>query len=498
MAGDPIADACFVFCMQKVRQDAWLRLRHLGHDDQIDFNGRTLDSGQPNLEKIQVPEISYIDNIAIVVTADTLDECQQKTAQVITVVQDEMLDAGMEINVKKGKTEIMLHKPPFFTEKDKLASNRLRSTGLHFAGGMINVVDSCAHLGILQVRDGALLSELRRRAAYANAAVTQHMKTLKAPWVTAQHKHRLISTLIQSVLLHGSQTWGPMNEKMLDIIRRPYYRAAKMAMGITHKDKVPDLIMQTHGFVDIKLLVARRRLQYLGRMMKHGPQSLIALTQAELHDKDGWPAAVWMDFDYMKQMDEECQSCHTWRQWSTLVTAGNWDARVKKVFQNDFYVLKETPEGPDIQDGDGWLCHCGKWCKNLHALHGHRVSAHNYRCWAMQFVTEDATCRICMVHYGHPARLHKHLVKAYKGVNGVRHDSCLGQMMLRRLPRAQPQQLEEIRQSIRDKTKENKRRGRSLLFADEYAAKAQGPQLWDREEVMHGPLPNPDGATCDM
>eukprot|EP00929_Paragymnodinium_shiwhaense_P089127 TRINITY_DN49357_c0_g1_i3.p1 TRINITY_DN49357_c0_g1~~TRINITY_DN49357_c0_g1_i3.p1 ORF type:complete len:509 (-),score=95.60 TRINITY_DN49357_c0_g1_i3:98-1480(-) len=415
------------------------------------------------------------------VSADSVPQLQKKIMDIANTVEDEFAEVGLVVNYSAGKTEVLIHTDKHLTAGDKSAINVLRRIGIPVprTGQIVKVVDKYCHLGEVRDKNCALTPNLRKRTAITTAAISDVSSLLRSDKVSLKHKRYIIEVIVCSKLLHNSQTWRALTQKQLDILRVPYYRAIRLALGLSMEDRVPNVSLQTQGFMDIEPKIRRRRLRYASRVIDKAPEMLKALIQEE--DRlcsQSWVAAVREDVMWAAERagghgeeDELMQAFAT----------GQPTAHFKKVFEDEEACLVEEQKS-GVMANDEMLCMvCGKECTDARQAHGHLVSAHGMRCWTEDVVNIQGRCLHCDMHFYCPHRLAVHLQRVWQRNQMA---SCAAQMTLRGTQPSSAEQKGEVAAAVADLRKKRRAQGRSLGFAEDFAQ--QGPE---KSEEVQGPLP---------
>jgi len=175
-----------------------------------------LDPLLRDLEAEQLQVIAYVDDVAIMIEANTKTALEEKAAMALRRIEEWTRPAGVDISYEKSA---------FVLVKGKLA--RRSPPVIRFNGRSIKVKDEIRYLGIT----------IGTRLAYAPLATDRYdaamakLNSLKslggATWGLDYRKKRLLYvTVIKPVLLYGVEAWGPgMPKYAINKIKQAHRRA---------------------------------------------------------------------------------------------------------------------------------------------------------------------------------------------------------------------------------------------------------------------------------
>eukprot|EP00929_Paragymnodinium_shiwhaense_P033119 TRINITY_DN18246_c0_g4_i1.p1 TRINITY_DN18246_c0_g4~~TRINITY_DN18246_c0_g4_i1.p1 ORF type:complete len:656 (-),score=150.08 TRINITY_DN18246_c0_g4_i1:163-1923(-) len=495
-AGDPLADTTFIFLVTDIMAKVAETLKEKGYVPHIVWRkdaslDAKVDCDDPEVDRMDLPDVDYVDDIAIVFYGKDVEDLEKQAKEAVEVTYAHFMEVGLEVNFSKGKTEVLIAASGNLKKKDKQHMCRLQQDGIpiEYRGERVATLmttDKYKHLGTVKHRTGAILPELRRRAALANTAITNHVKLLTAKWLSLRHKKQLIAVLIQSTLLYACQTWPLLTAQQAKVIRKPYYRAVKLALGIKH-GHVKDEMLQTYGFEEIMLTVRARRLMYFPRLLCSAPKALLAALQEEASrasEGKAWVDALRNDLGWLAESSPDIQLEDpkvNLEPWENLAkgSRGKWRSIVTKAREEATHAFACEQVG-NLDDEDEYLCMiCGKDFINKKGCLMHLRVAHGHKSWIKSMLGLDPTCWACGMYYHTPSRLYAHLAATAKTgkVTG-----CAAQYLLRG-DNCSKEEVEQVADNIREEQRAKRREGTGAVKA--YAVPTDGPKTG----TISGPLP---------
>lgn len=201
--GDPLADLLFSMVMAHILHEVNERLNAIAHIGDHDDGSQRIDN------------ITWVDDTAFAVTGNA-DDFIDKVIFVLQTVIDVMAEHGLKLSFGQGKTAVMLS----FNGRKAAQARRLCDEQYrgelvflteHFGLTAVPIVQHYRHLGGFLVRHGAVLPEIKIRAAQAIANVQSIKAILRDDQVDIIKRRQLLQGLGMSVVTLHAGTWEVNN-----------------------------------------------------------------------------------------------------------------------------------------------------------------------------------------------------------------------------------------------------------------------------------------------
>ena len=166
---------------------------------------------------------------------------------------------------------------------------------VHIDNQAIETVSRFTYLGSDIDSDGYSYPEIHRRLGIAGSIMAQLDKVWRQQRLSLSTKLRIYTSLVQSVVLYGSETWT-MRKVDSDRIQSFHMQALRRILGIRWYDKVPNAVVNERTKLpDMPSLIADRRHSLFGhicRLPENTPASQALQLSIEAHTGTP-PAADW-------------------------------------------------------------------------------------------------------------------------------------------------------------------------------------------------------------
>ena len=197
--GDPLADLLFSMVMAHILHEVNERLTAIAHIGDADTDPQRIDN------------ITWVDDTAFAVTGNA-DDFIDKVICVLQTVIDVMAEHGLKLSFGQGKTAVMLSfNGRRAAQARRLCDEQYRGELVflteHFGLTAVPIVQHYRHLGGFLVRHGAVLPEIKIRAAQAIANVQSVKAILRDEQVDIIKRRQLLQGLGMSVVTLHAGTW---------------------------------------------------------------------------------------------------------------------------------------------------------------------------------------------------------------------------------------------------------------------------------------------------
>jgi len=316
--GTPLADLHFNILMTQVLNVIEQRLHQHDITITIPFSQQSTllrqDHQYPQQEQIEVGEVDYVDDVAIPIADISPDNLIHKVALTMSIVYDTFQEHKLKINMDEGKSEVVLtlQGTGATLMQQKIHHQHGSTIPFQTKQGLkhLRVVKQYLHLGTTYSHNMLPTLECVHRSNSATASYNQNLAfLLKEYWLLPKHKHMLVTMLYESRLFYNSQTWGPITDTQIHKLQTPHARTIRTATGQSNNydTHIPEqYVYAPHTqFLTPRHIIQLRRLQYTSRVIRHAPNTLRALIQAESHHQGSWAQLVKDDLTWIQNKHQD-------------------------------------------------------------------------------------------------------------------------------------------------------------------------------------------------
>eukprot|EP00438_Fugacium_kawagutii_P024345 Skav222445 [mRNA] locus=scaffold993:74343:79400:+ [translate_table: standard] len=289
---------------------------------------------------------TWMDDLSIAVAAKDSHELLSKTARVTGHLLDHCRKHGMQPNLQRNKTEILMVlkgrgsrelAPQLFSDAGPRAIPVLTDTGVVD----VKVVSQYKHLGTTLHHSGFNGPELRQRMAQAHQAFGEHSRLLLRNQALDNTKRiQLFDSLVLSKLTYGMETWLLATDRQADSFESSLLRLYRRLLPYRPEGYYTKTeIMDTTGLPAGPLLRRRARLRYLGTIFKCADRHVWSV----LHLDEAWIKTIHEDLHWMWQQLRGSSSLpdpsSEWSEWEALLQnqPKRWKKLVKRAVQHELY-----------------------------------------------------------------------------------------------------------------------------------------------------------------
>ncbi len=438
LAGHPLGDIVFTLMLAFVLSRIRTRLVQEGllfklSRDKVSevffFTGALLDRITPGLV-----ETSFVDDMAfpILCLAASIEDAIARTMQII---DSELVAAGLYLNLKKGKTEILT----FFRGP---AANIVRKRIFSCAEPVISFVNDFGqskqvrltliykHLGSLTTFASSNMPDLISRFSMANDS----FKSIRRKIISNEHfpvNRRLlvVSGFLLAKVLHHGGSWGYMTlasyRKIHTGIMR-YYRAVLLLdkPGAPHISD--DELLEKLGVLSPLSLVFSLTFMQLFAIFKRLPVQVLLILAHVYDDEASWVRYVEAALNKLSEEAEalfrfkgKVMTIADWYQeWyltegklEKQVKSALWEPRINKA---RYWAPVGVTDSQGQVQGEMLHCElCPYQCKTSHGLGWHMYYKHGVRPPIRAYIT-TTRCESCLQDFYTRERLIKHVNKVSK------------------------------------------------------------------------------------
>ena len=441
--GDPVADLAFTCVMRQILQEF------------VHAAGDMLPSLFAGEGQVKVPPITWVDDVAIFLEADTATQVREQARSVVSIMASKCRSFGLDINFAPGKSEVLfqLHGRDAAKLRTQLHHDKTLDIGEGCWSSMhVSVTSRYTHLGIVHTANQSFDIELQYRLARGMEAMRECRKTILAnPAIPPHRRWTLARSLILSRVFFACEIWPPLTSVQTARINSFVVKVARNILGKLNYPSQPhttddDIISQLQ-VPSVDTILRAARLRYVARVWKFAPCQLQQLlTSLDDGTDHSWLHRIRIDFQWLHDRSNRVKHFPDPmvddRQWWDLVKQQEWNAMIRRVCDADtvythymarYRVWRQqfrtaitdagvklhqpTPE-PTPTNGLIECPHCDKSFATPRALSVHQYKVHGNHADVRQFIS-DTVCGACLKDFHSLQRVRQHL--QYK----QHEDKCL-------------------------------------------------------------------------
>ena len=418
-----------------------------------------------------VVEVSFVDDAAFALLASTPKALLKAIRMLLDTLIRVFTQFGLVLNFEKGKTECIVVLRG--KHSSRVAEAIRGKAGFEFSlpapyeKQTLRAVQQYKHLGTHATCTGTYVVDAAHRASVSMQAYTPLAgKVFSSPHIPARLKVILMMYLILSRLLYNTHIWTPC-ARALGRLNTAYMRVVRRIFGeprfgkTEHDDATVRALL---GVPSIDCLLQRRRLLYLGRLMR-APLSTIHAVLALTHKGAclPWIRLVQKDLSDMHTRVPEMASgfpppLTAPHAWSSLMRdAKAWHEAVCKIRFSDSVL--DDKQAPAISVQLAHTCEdCTKCFATRQALLQHKRIAHSWRDPILKFIDGSGKCPVCGTFFVSRLRMLAH-------VTDSRRDRCRKQILGGHFQIQTDKQLALLEAADGQARKDARRQGRSHAIA---------------------------------
>ncbi|CAE7208996.1 Pgc [Symbiodinium sp. CCMP2592] len=445
--GDNLADLLFTFLFAEVSKVIRDKLRQAGLRVDLPWNPdwflRGFDDTSHSTETISPLDVTWMDDLAVLLWADGPDRLIHALRTAATVTIDSCIQALLLPNLRAGKTEAIAHLVGAGSKRVRLAVFNCKEPTLDLSesiwpGARLRLVSSYRHLGGILHVTGSLAYEIRARTGAAWHAFRKHKRQVfGSPTVGARDKAVLFGSLVESTLFFGIGAWPRVTSCDTQKIQSTLVAMARNMLRPRYSlDQACHLsalfVLSTARVLSADSAFHVERLRYFGLVAVRASPDLWAILRFEKH----WILHVQESLEWLRdKLDLRAAPAleiADWDaavafirlrppSWKRLVTNGRrtallleaWEAEVQQYHGMTYRALVEhgAVVPSDLRSDTNstevcGLCSCvfpglREWSHHAFKRHG--------RCKPTRSLVTGSQCPVCLKNYACNARLCQHL-----------------------------------------------------------------------------------------
>ena len=271
----------------------------------------------------------WADDLAVMLSDESPSRLLSKLQLVARTLFQKFAHTGMDMNLKKGKTELVLDvrgkgaiqvRKELFRHKPPVLQVETSSLGTIF----ISIVSKYKHLGTIFAHKGSMSPEIRARLGQARADFQRLRKRLFSnPALPERTRIQLFYTLVMTGLLYNIAVWPPLSRREEDaFVAGIYGLYGSVALAIWGEETITWRCERTAAklaMAEPHILLRAARLRYLHHIVHKADDyvwGFIHLCPAWLGLLDG--DLQWMQL-HIPEYVPEIDPCVDWKPWHQVL-----------------------------------------------------------------------------------------------------------------------------------------------------------------------------------
>lgn len=195
--------------------------------------------------------LAYADDVVVV--ANSITDIQN----VATRWWQGMIQNGMKINTRKGKTELVV-----------ISRNREQLYDVYMGQDKLHQVENYTHLGVNVGDTNRQEIEINNRIAKYNRNVGLMYPLLRDPNIPLECKVTIYQSILKPILLYGSEVWS-LTTKTQSKLQAAEMRVLRTIKGVTRRDKIRNTtIREELRVTSLMEEIERTKLRWYGHVMR--------------------------------------------------------------------------------------------------------------------------------------------------------------------------------------------------------------------------------------
>ena len=395
--------------------------------------------------------VVWADDVAIPCQTQHPEHLPLAIKRIAQLAGDTFRQRGFALSFAKGKTSavLALRGPGAPAIRGQYLLGQVAGIELDEGqtGHFLHFVPHYKHLGVQFVASNAVTLEIDMRIGQAKQAYCEMRRTVFGNrHVREATRLKLMDSLIFSRLSFGQCAWPDPTIRQAARLRACVNRMYRDVTGHQFWEDTPQTTEEIYGkynLLDVRVRLARDRLQYACRLYRFGPPSLLAaLEEEEALCKRSWLGGLQEDIRWIKttiphllppDLMKEPVKMEDWtawwkehpQQWRKLVARAvrqhlkqeeimtgvrRWHRHIFKAVEQIGIRWQPHPfEAVDPSIDTNFPCqHCERVFTTPQGRGVHLWKAHGRHAPEWKFVS-GSTCPACQTHFWTTARLYQHL-----------------------------------------------------------------------------------------
>ena len=437
--GDSLADLCFAFALSKILQgfdqEVLQRFPHLNLQWDERQNPFAMADCRVSLSLVMPV---WADDLALAIHAPTPEGLTEVVCQVSGMLFDRLASAGLQPNLKAGKTEVLIDYRGGGTleaRRDLLFRDNLIHTQSTHVTMPLRAVPAYKHLGTWLCVGAKAMLELRVRFGQAHSVITGFKTQIFGnKGMDLKTKVSFLSSLVFSAMHFNAAGWILNSQREKACLRKGHAKLLKR-VALLHFGqaamKWEETRVQTElGALRAEDFLREARLRFCLQLVNCGTPHLWTLIQMEQR----WMDRLVDDFDWLRELTPEAElprvTAETWEYIMSYIreSKGRWKALIRKAVKRHLAslerkhhwnrwhqeILSELMEqgvhfsGSQTNDLEQFCAKCKMRFASIAAQTVHAFKKHGRLCEVRHFIL-GKQCESCLRHYSTHVNLINHV-----------------------------------------------------------------------------------------
>lgn len=377
--------------------------------------------GEDSVDK-SLTDVSYLDDLAIFITADMADQLIHRIRRVMQVVLDTYDKFNTELNLGPNKTALVVRFAGRGARQQRqhLAHDLQGSLPVPHRDAVVHVpiVVTYKHLGRVVAADGRFAPEAKNRAKDLWRTLAKEQRSFFRNVAVPQQKRlQVLRAIILSKVMYGAGTWSTITDEHCRVLQRPVLQALRAIGGYSYRPQAQMLsdeeVMQALSFPSIQALVMCARARFFARLMRHPSDGVRTIVQRTRGVVGSWAHTVLANIAVIRFFSPQLQDMPDPRshagRWETFVKSfpAAWKTIISRFTQSPGLLFGLADQGEAAADGEFLCVSCGFECPSLVGLAMHRRQRHAVIA-PQRLRAQGSVCRVCRLDFGTRPRLMAH------------------------------------------------------------------------------------------
>ena len=441
--GDSFADLCFGYALSRLLKQIEIELLDKFPFVATEWSGICTPFLDPEqtLQKLGPLMPVWADDIALAFRHECPIAMISVASEIASLVLHRLAVAGLQPNLKRGKTEILLDLRGKRAVKARRQLSELEyslALSTPLISESLQVVFHYKHLGTILERGGGLARDLRQKIGAAHDTMTKFRASLFSNrGLPLEKKVQLFLSMVLSGVTFTSSIWCPRTQRQWNQLEagfgRLYKRLCICHFGKQALEWSKEKVLVELGMHSVEEIMRLNRLRYLSKLTAVGQPQVWGLLQAERC----WIEFVQADMRWLHTFcpEAELPLC-TPEEWPHLIAwfsenANAWKRILKrsscralafrkrryhwqKWHQWIFEHLKAEgawPEACSVRPNQWFCLKCKMSFGSPAALSVHSFKKHDRVHTARYYIT-GTQCEACLKHYSSYVSLFNHVKRS--------------------------------------------------------------------------------------
>ena len=433
----------------------------------------------------EVVEATFVDDTSIALVASSPSALVTAIRALMRILVTAHSHFALRINFNRGKTEgiMRLRGHKAVATLDSLRSGNDIAVELPppYEAQKLLIVSKYKHLGSYVTANGSPHFDAQHRCSAAlSADVPLATRIFGSPEICLWLKFHFMHALILTRLMYNTQTWVPTTQSVKKI-NGVYMRVLRRIADGCRYRKCAYSDLEIRRRLGIEGLLVRRRLCYLGRVLRTGHGALLAMLSIVVKDdRLPWVKLIVRDMrllydnvaDVRRRLPAPCADPFAWAGFVKDQPV-LWHDIVMQLY----FIESSLDSVPSGSAPMAMVCqHVCETCPNrpafasAKALHQHCRKMHGYRDPTAKYINGSGVCPACKTNFKTRLRVLAH-------VSDVRRPKCRDVILSGAFPEMSCADLSKLALADREARKQARRDGHTHPLAVGSATTARGKRI---------------------